>query len=80
MSTPLDTILSEARRRRALPEPALRRLLRERAGLSQAEVADVLDVSRPAVTRWESGQREPRSAVRGAYAELLERLAKETTQ
>jgi transcriptional regulator with XRE-family HTH domain len=71
-------MLADARRRAALPEPPLRRLLRERAGLSQAEVAEALGVSRPAVTRWESGQREPRSAVRVAYVELLERLAQDT--
>jgi transcriptional regulator with XRE-family HTH domain len=80
MSTPLESILLDARRRRSLPEPPLRRLLRERADLSQLEIAEALGVSRPAVTRWESGQREPRSAMRVKYAQLLERLAQEVEQ
>jgi transcriptional regulator with XRE-family HTH domain len=71
----IDTLLAEARRRQTLPPPPLRRLLRQRAGLTQDEVADALGIGRTAVTRWESGAREPRRAVRLAYIELLERLA-----
>lgn len=36
------------------------RQLRERAGLTQAELADRLDVSRPAIGAWESGKSRPR--------------------
>jgi transcriptional regulator with XRE-family HTH domain len=71
----VDQLLADARRSRQLPEPALRRLLRERAGLSQQQVADALGVSRPAVTRWENGIREPRGTTRRlAYLSLLDRL------
>jgi DNA-binding XRE family transcriptional regulator len=77
MNDPLDQLLAEARMRRSLPEPPLRRLLRERAGLSQQEVADAIGVSRPAVTRWENGLRLPRTVARARYAELLERLREE---
>jgi transcriptional regulator with XRE-family HTH domain len=77
MATAIEQLLTEARRRRSLPPAAIRRHLRERAGLSQAEVATVLGVLRPTVTRYESGQREPRGSVRLAYVDLLERLAAE---
>ena len=33
--------------------------LRKKAGLSQAEVSEELDVSRQAVTKWETGQSRP---------------------
>jgi transcriptional regulator with XRE-family HTH domain len=72
----IDHLLTEARRRRSLPPPAIRRLLRKHAGLTQAEVATVLGVRRPAVTRYETGARDPRGEVRLAYVELLERLAR----
>jgi transcriptional regulator with XRE-family HTH domain len=58
----------------------MRRLLRLNAGLSQEDVAQVLGVSRPAVTRYESGAREPRSPYRLRYVDLLGRLAKEAIQ
>ena len=34
-------------------------LLRKREGLTQAEVAEKLDVSRQAISRWESGESKP---------------------
>jgi DNA-binding transcriptional regulator YiaG len=76
MITGIQNLLIDARRRRSLPPPAIRRLLREHAGLTQAEVATVLGVGRPAVTRYETGARDPRGEVRHAYVELLELLAR----
>jgi DNA-binding XRE family transcriptional regulator len=76
VTTAIEHLLSDARRRRDLPPPAIRRLLREHAGLTQAEVATALGVGRPAVTRYETGARDPRGEVRLAYVELLERLAR----
>jgi transcriptional regulator with XRE-family HTH domain len=70
----LDAALTHARGRR-LPDPGIRRLLREQAGLSQDELAGVLGVSRPAVTRWELGQRTPRGDLAERYAAALDRLA-----
>lgn len=75
MANVINELLKDARRRQSLPPPPVRRLLRERAGLSQAEVAAVLGVGRTAVTRWETGARHPRRPSRVAYIELLERLA-----
>ena len=74
-TTSLALLLERADARRvALPKPAMRRLLRVRAGLTQAEIAELVGVKRNAVTRWENGTRNPRGHVRTAYAELLEAL------
>lgn len=73
----LDQLLDQARVRRGLPDPHIRRLLRVQAGLSQAEVARALGIGRVAVTRYESGQRTPRGQLCVAYVRLLRRLARE---
>jgi transcriptional regulator with XRE-family HTH domain len=73
----LDQALEGAKLRQALPAPRVRRLLREQAGLSQADVAAVLGVAEPTVSRWESGRRYPRRPALDNYAQLLERLRKE---
>lgn len=72
----LERVLERARRRRTLPPPATRRLLREQWNLTQIEIADVLGITRECVSRYESGHREPRGAVRDKYVDLLERLTK----
>lgn len=76
----IETMIAEAKRSRQLPPPALRRHIREQVGLSQEDIADALGVGRTAVTRWETGSREPGRAVRVAYVALLERLAEEVRQ
>jgi DNA-binding transcriptional regulator YiaG len=58
-----------------LPPPAERKRLRDAAGLSQAQIAKVLDTRRETVASWESGRNEPRPPQRAAYARLLEKLA-----
>lgn len=77
MATAIEHLLAEARRRQSLPPPAVRRLLREQAGLTQDEVAGTIGVGRPSVTRYESGTRDPRGEIRLAYVDLLERIAGE---
>jgi len=44
------------------PQPASLRVrsLRERCGLTQAELADILQVSRWTIVQWEAGARTPR--------------------
>lgn len=70
-----DFILARGRRRRLLrAEPAGFRLARQRAGLTQAEIAELLGVDQAAVSRWESGKRIPRGKTLDRYAELLEEL------
>lgn len=73
----LDVLLARGRARRSLPEPSVRRFLRERARLSQAEIAAVIGVDRPTVSRWESGSRTPTGEHLNAYLGLLDRLAAE---
>jgi transcriptional regulator with XRE-family HTH domain len=71
----IDDIFSTARRRReCLPSSELRRHIREQAGLTQQDVAEYLGVTRAAVTRYETGTREPRGQTRDAYQVLLQRL------
>jgi transcriptional regulator with XRE-family HTH domain len=67
-------LLGEVAARRRLPEPAVRKLLRERSMLTQAEIADAIGVSRQAVSRWESGKRYPRREHLGRYMAILDQL------
>ena len=78
----LEAILARGRARTRLPDAAVRRLLRERAGLSQDDVAEACGVTRAAVTRWEAppssaGVRRPRGPALERYLALLDRLAAE---
>jgi transcriptional regulator with XRE-family HTH domain len=79
-SATLEQALELARARRRLPPPEARRLLRERAGLSQDDVARALGVTRAAVALWEQGSRTPRPVHLVPYLALLERLAAEGLQ
>jgi transcriptional regulator with XRE-family HTH domain len=45
--------------------------IRLKAGLSQGEVARLLDVDPSAVSRWEAGLRSPRDEVARRYLDLL---------
>jgi transcriptional regulator with XRE-family HTH domain len=74
----VEALLERARRRRETPDPAWARMLRQRAGLTQEEVAALLGVTGPEVCRYENNQRRPRGAVRDRYFELLDRLARES--
>lgn len=65
--------LSQARL--SLPRPRDRRSIRQRAKVSQAEVARVVGVSRTAVTRWEAGDRDPTGPRLRAYMQVLDRLS-----
>ncbi len=58
-----------------LPPPETRRRVRVQAGVTQRQLADALGVSRPALTHWERGAREPRGLRRVDYAEALSILA-----
>ncbi|NEC20297.1 helix-turn-helix domain-containing protein [Streptomyces parvus] len=70
----VDALLEEVAQE-DLPAPAERKRLREAAGLSQAQIAKVLEARREAVGNWETGKTEPRPPKRAAYARLLEGLA-----
>jgi transcriptional regulator with XRE-family HTH domain len=53
------------------------RAIREAAGLSLREVADVLGVTPSCVLRWETGERVPRGENAEHYAQLLTRLRRQ---
>ena len=74
----LDTYLNEALKsahdRQRLPDPAIRRMIRERAEISQADLARAVGVGRASVARWEAGTRTPGRKVVGRYLEVLDQL------
>ena len=63
--------LAESKR---LPSPATRRVLRTDAGLTLAELASQLGVTKQALWYWETGARQPRGDNRLAYVEALDEL------
>ncbi|MFJ1552303.1 helix-turn-helix transcriptional regulator [Streptomyces mirabilis] len=73
-ATVTEQIRSRLRVRLDLPSPAQRRELRERAGLSQQEIAEVIGATRQAVSHWETGTRTPRGPLLDRYAEAIRAL------
>ncbi len=69
-------LVDEVRANRTLPTPAVARMIRTTAGVSQKRLAQELGVHRMTVVRWEAGTRRPRGSSKAAYAELLGQLQK----
>jgi DNA-binding transcriptional regulator YiaG len=69
-----STELLEVSTARRLVRTGEAQTIRERAGVSQLEVARVLGVSDAAVSRWEAHERTPRADVAVRYAQLLRAL------
>lgn len=72
MAATLETLTRRLQARRELPPPDLRRTLRRVAGASQADVAEVIGVTRQAVQLWEAGTRTPRDGNLDAYLDVLQ--------
>lgn len=72
------SLIDTVRTRSALPTPALRRAIREAAGVSQGQIARELGVHRMTVCRWESGTSTPTGDHLHAYAALLNALSDAT--
>lgn len=70
-----NDVLLIAATARMLSDGTARRL-RVENGLSQSQVAAVCGVTHAAVSRWELGERLPRTRAALAYARLLDRLAR----
>lgn len=71
--------LSEAQQEQ-LPAAATCRAIRLAAGLTQAELAEALRVSRSAVSRWESGRRQPQGQARAEYTSALAVLLRRASE
>jgi transcriptional regulator with XRE-family HTH domain len=69
-----EELIRRARAYRELPPPAMRRAIREAAGFSQVALGKELGVTHAAVSRWETGDRQPRGALLVDYAETLQLL------
>jgi len=74
----LDTLRDTARAWRQLPPPELRRAIRRAAGLSQADLARSIGVTRQAISWWESDRRRPRGDLLRTYVAALQMLRKES--
>jgi transcriptional regulator with XRE-family HTH domain len=66
-------LLAETRR---MARDGRARNVRTTAGLSQSEVGQAVGVTAAAVSRWERGERLPRSVAAIRYARLLHALTK----
>lgn len=70
----VDTDLLEVSETRTLVRSGLARTIRERAGLSQGELARALGVSTATLSRWEARERIPRAEVAIRYGRILQAL------
>jgi len=78
----LDQRIEAIRRKKVverLPLPTLtvRRLVREAAGLSYADMGALFGLTKQAVRLWEHGQAEPEGERRILYRDILLKLAKD---
>jgi transcriptional regulator with XRE-family HTH domain len=67
-------VREQVAKRRALPPPAMRRALRQAAGLTGGDLAGVMHVTRQAISKWERGERHPTGAYLDAYLAVLDEL------
>lgn len=63
-----------------LPPPELAGAIRRAAGITQAEVADMLGVHVLTVWRWEHGHRRPRGEMARRYRAALDAMQSEAVQ
>jgi DNA-binding transcriptional regulator YiaG len=73
MSTPQASVLAVAQLRADVASGRVR-AIRERARLSQSEVARAVDVHWTTIAHWEAGRRVPRGEAAARYAEFLWQL------
>jgi DNA-binding transcriptional regulator YiaG len=71
MVTTLEDIRARVRARQELPPPAMRKALREAAGVSLRDAAAAVGVTYEAMRQWESGRAGPGPRNLVAYVELL---------
>jgi DNA-binding transcriptional regulator YiaG len=73
-----SALLERVRVTSQLPNPRNRRRIRERAGISQREMAEALGVGLMTINRWERGLTRPRGQQAVAYTSLLQQLKEAT--
>jgi transcriptional regulator with XRE-family HTH domain len=76
MSATLEDLTQRLQVRRRLPPPQVRRALRLAAGASQADVGEVVGVTRQSVSLWEAGSRTPRGRNLDVYLEVLQTFSR----
>jgi DNA-binding XRE family transcriptional regulator len=74
MESTADRLRARIRVVQALPAPEKRIELRERAGLSRADLAAAIGVTPGAVWLWEKGKRQPSGSLLAKYVEALSLL------
>jgi transcriptional regulator with XRE-family HTH domain len=74
MAATLQDLTQRLESRRKLPPPKVRRAIRLAAGASQADVGEVVGVTRQSVSLWEAGSRTPRGGHLDAYLDVLRTL------
>jgi transcriptional regulator with XRE-family HTH domain len=73
----LETARKRARAKAALPVPRRAKALRVAAGVTVAEMADLVGVSPKTIEWWEAAKRRPTGIRVVRYAEVLGALAEE---
>jgi len=76
----MRAIVEHVLKSRRLPAPDYARVIRQQCELTQAQIAQEVGVSRPTISRWESGLRRPCGEQRIAYVELLGELQREVLE
>ena len=78
-TTTIAELKQRADRRRALPTPIECRLLRLRARISQAEIAEIIGTLPSSVSRYETARRRPRGKILDKYLAVIESLSGEAS-
>ncbi len=73
------TLAKEVELQRVIRDRDYAKAVRERAGVSRAEIASELNVTAFTVHRWETGTRTPRGSLRSKYARLIHALDRATS-
>jgi DNA-binding transcriptional regulator YiaG len=69
-----QALLRKVSLHRQLPPPKSCRVIRELSGVSTADVANALGVTRQTISNWENGKRAPRGPHLEGYLEILDLL------
>ena len=72
--SPMSKHIRDLVESKRLPPPSTRKVLRSDAGLTLAELASQLGVTKQALWYWEAGLRQPSGENRIAYARALDEL------